>query len=276
MKYFDIHSHVNFSAFDHDRDEVIKRAQAAGVGIINVGTQLHTSQKAIELAEKYTSMYAIVGLHPIHTCEAHHDSDEIGPESSPFTSKSNDFDQEVFEEMCRHPKVVGIGECGLDYYRLDEESITRQKMIFVDHLDLAKKTKKPIMFHIRSNSSRSAYKEAIDILKGYPEVKGNTHFFAGSIEEAKMFLDLGHTLSFTGAITYPKTEAYAEVIQYTPLDMIMSETDCPYVAPIPYRGKRCEPMYVTETIKRIAEIKRLPVEQVIIQLRANVTRVFGI
>jgi TatD DNase family protein len=116
----------------------------------------------------------------------------------------------------------------------------------------------------------------IEILKKYPEVKGNVHFFAGSLEDAKQFVELGYTLSFTGAITYNKSESYAEVIKEIPLDMIMAETDCPYVAPVPYRGKRNEPVYVLEVIKKISEIKQLPFDQVASQLRENVKRVFGI
>ncbi|MEN9647854.1 MAG: hypothetical protein RLY57_658 [Candidatus Parcubacteria bacterium] len=276
MKYFDIHAHVNFAIFDTDRDEVIKRAKEADVGMINVGTQIETSRQAVALAEQYEHLYAIVGLHPIHTCEAEHDADEIGAETKPFHSKDNDFDAVAYEELCKHPKVVAIGECGLDFYRLDEASIERQKKIFIEHIELAKKLGKPLMLHIRSNPERSAYAEALEILKQYPEVKGDVHFFAGSLDDAKQFVELGYTLSFTGAITYPKTDNYREVIAWAPLEMIMSETDCPYVAPVPYRGKRNEPVYVLEVIKKIAEIKGLPVDQVATQLRENVRRVFGI
>jgi TatD DNase family protein len=274
--YFDIHAHLNFSAFDEDRAEVIKRCEEAGVAIINVGTQLETSKKAIELAEQHENMYAIVGLHPIHTCESHHDEKEIGAETKPFNSKDNDFDTDAFEEMCRHPKVVAIGECGLDFYRLDEASIERQKKIFIQHLELAKKVNKPVMLHIRSNKDRSAYAEALEILRQYPEVKGDVHFFAGTLEDAKQFADLDYTISFTGAITYPKTDNYREVIEWMPLGMIMAETDCPYVAPVPNRGKRNEPSFVVEVYKKIAEIKEVPLESVAKQLRENVKRVFGI
>lgn len=276
MNYFDIHAHLNFAAFDADRGELIKRAQESGVGIINVGTKLETSKKAIELAEQYENMYAIVGLHPIHTCEAHHDEQEIGPETKPFNSKETDFDTEAFEALCKHPKVVGIGECGLDFYRADEASVEKQKKIFIQHIELAKKVGKPLMLHIRSNPDRSAYVEALEILKRYPGVKGNVHFFAGSIAEAEEFMTLDYTLSFTGAITYPKTDNYREIIEWAPLEMVMSETDCPYVAPVPYRGKRNEPAYVVEVVKKIAEIKGLPLEQVAGQLRENVKRVFKI
>lgn len=276
MKYFDIHAHVNFAVFDTDRDEVIERAQQAEVGIINVGTQIETSRQAVALAEQYEHLYAIVGLHPIHTCEAEHDAGEIGSETAVFHSNNNDFDVVAYEELCKHPKVVAIGECGLDFYRLDEASIERQKRIFVQHIELAQKLGKPIMLHIRSNPERSAYTEALEILKKYPEVKGDVHFFAGSLDDAKQFVELGYTLSFTGAITYPKTDNYREVIAWTPLDMIMAETDCPYVAPVPNRGKRNEPVYVIEVYKKIAEIKGLPLDQVVTQLRENVRRVFGI
>jgi TatD DNase family protein len=276
VEYFDIHAHMNFAVFDTDREEVIRRAGEASVGIINVGTQIETSQKALELAEKYENMYAIVGLHPIHTCNAEHDENEIGSETKPFVSKDNDFDEVAYEEMCKHPKVVAIGECGLDFYRLDEHSIERQKKIFIQHLELAQKVGKPVMLHIRSNKDRSAYAEALEILKKYPEVKGDVHFFAGSLDDAQQFIELGYTLSFTGAITYPKTDNYREVIEWAPLDMIMAETDCPYVAPVPNRGTRNEPVYVIEVYKKIAEIKGFPVDLVAAQLRENVRRVFRI
>ncbi len=130
------------------------------------------------------------------------------------------------------------------------------------------------MLHIRSNKERSAYTEAVQILKEHAEVRGDVHFFAGSVEEAKSFLDLGFTLSFTGVITFAKE--YAEVIKYAPIDLIMSETDCPYVTPIPYRGKRNEPLYVQEVVKKIAEIKGLPLEEVREQIIKTAFRVFSL
>jgi TatD DNase family protein len=255
MKYFDIHSHLQFDDFDTDRELVVKRAQDAEVGIINVGTNIETSKQAIILAEENKNMYAIVGLHPTY--------DEV-------------FNYEEMKKLAIHSKVVAIGECGIDLFHDTGISLERQKEVFEKHLMIAGEVGKPVMLHVRSNAEQSAYAVVIEILKKYPEVKGNVHFFAGNVDEAKAFNELGYTLSFTGAITYPKTDNYREVIAWVPLDMIMAETDCPYVAPVPYRGKRNEPVYVLEVIKKISEIKQLPFDQVSSQLRENVRRVFGI
>ena len=167
----------------------------------------------------------------------------------------------------QNPKVVGIGECGLDYYRLDSDSIEKQKEAFIAQIELANEFNKPLMLHIRQ-----AYQDALAILKEHTKVKGNIHFFAGSLEEAKAFIELGFTLSFTGVITF--THDYDEVIKNIPLEMIMSETDAPYVAPVPYRGKRNEPVYVSEVVKRIAEIKNLPESEVAEAIISNARRVY--
>ncbi len=171
--------------------------------------------------------------------------------------------------MLKDPKVVAIGECGLDYYRMEPESIEKQKKAFIEQVELANEIGKPLMLHIRN-----AYKDALEILKQYAKVKGDVHFFAGTSEDAKGFLDFGFTLSFTGVITF--THDYDEVIKNIPLDMIMSETDSPYVTPVPYRGKRNEPSYVREVVKKIAEIKGLPEEEVAKAIIANAKRVFAI
>ncbi len=274
-KYIDVHAHVNFAAFDEDRDEVIQRALDNDTWLINVGTQKDTSLQAIQIAEKYEKgVYAIIGLHPIHTSASYHDTKELGEEGKAFTSRGEEIDIEVYKEMLRHPKVVAIGECGLDYYRLDEQSIEKQKEVFIKQIQIANEIGKPLMLHIRSNKERSAYVDAIEILKQHAKVKGDVHFFAGNWEEAQLFLDFGFTLSFTGVITF--THDYDEVIKNTPLDMLLSETDCPYITPTPYRGKRNEPMYVSEVVKKIAEIKGLPLEEVQKQLVENAKRILSL
>jgi len=282
--FIDIHSHVNFQAFSEDRDEVVKRALDTNTWMINVGTQQDTSESAVKLANQYEKgVYAIIGLHPVHTDKSYHDEKELGAlpaqagGASGFTSRGEVFDFEFYKKLASDPKVVGIGECGLDFYRLDEQSIETQKKAFVQSIQLANEVDKPLMLHIRSNPERSAYKEAVELLKEHAKVKGDVHFFAGTWEEAKEFLDLGFTLSFTGAITYKQKEGgadYAEVIRNTPLEMIMSETDCPYVSPVPYRGKRNEPVYVQEVVKKIAEIKGLDLPTVQKALISNAFRVF--
>ncbi len=277
-EYIDIHAHVNFNAYSEDREAVIKRALDENVWVINVGTQVDTSKKAVEMAYQYEKgVYAIVGLHPIHTAKSFHDEDELGPESKAFTSRGEEIDADSYRTLLKDEKVVALGECGLDYYRLEEESIAKQKEAFIQQIELANEVGKPLMLHIRcgtAGEARRAYRDAHEILKAHSKVAGDVHFFAGDLEEAKLFLDLGFTLSFTGVITFARN--YDEVIKNTPLDMIMSETDCPYVTPEPHRGTRNEPLYVKEVVKKIAEIRGEDLEKVKKQLVQNVKRVFGI
>lgn len=273
--YIDIHSHLNFAAYDQDREEVIKRALDNNVWMINVGTQKDTSKSAVELAEKYEKgVYAIVGIHPIHTDKSFHDEKELGAGNKEFTSRGEIVDENYYRELLNHPKVVGIGECGLDYYRATAESEKKQKEAFSAQIVLANEVDKPLMLHVRNGSDRSAYREALEILKSEAKVSGNFHFFAGNLEEAKEILDAGFNLSFTGVITF--TRDYDEVIKYAPLDRIMSETDCPYVSPEPYRGKRNEPLFVQEVVKKIAEIRGADFEEVRAALVQNALDFFGL
>lgn len=277
-KYIDIHSHVNFKAFDADREELIESTVAAGTWMMNVGTQKDTSQFAVDLAHKFdTGVYAAIALHPIHTSASHHDEQELGGEGKAFTSRGEIFDPEFYETLGRDPKVLAIGECGLDYYRITDHETRIMEDTFRKHIEVALTLDKPLMLHIRSGSDKSAYKDAAAILKSYfvnhgSRLRGDVHFFAGSWEEARWFLDLGFTLSFTGVITF--THDYDEVVKNIPLDMILSETDCPYVTPVPHRGKRNEPMYVEEVVKKIADIRGEDQEKVRLQILANAKRVF--
>jgi TatD DNase family protein len=275
-KYIDIHTHVNFKTFKEDGDEVIKRALEAGVWLINVGSQFSTSKRAVEIAHRYPEgVYAIVGLHPIHLEESFHDEDETIDEG--FMTRAEVFDKEAYRKLLEDPKVVALGECGLDYFHLKEESIEKQKQALIAQIELANEVGKPLMLHVRNdpkNKNVDAYKDALEILKKYAKVKGDMHFFAGSKEVAKELIDFGFMISFTGVITF--THDYDEVVREVPLDMIMSETDAPYVAPVPYRGKRNEPSYVKEVVKKIAEIKGLPEAEVAKAVMANARRLFGI
>jgi TatD DNase family protein len=278
LKYIDIHTHVNFKVFDEDREAVLERALANDTWIINVGTQVDTSKKAIEIANQHKEgVYAIVGLHPIHTDASFHDQQELGSEGEEFSSRGEIFDKNIYREFLKDPKVVAIGECGLDYYRCTEESVEKQKQAFVAQIELAEEVGKPLMLHLRNNpkdKERNAYTDALLLLKKFPKVKGDVHFFAGSVKEAEDFLNLGFTLSFTGVITF--THDYDEVLKIVPLNMIMSETDAPYVAPVPHRGKRNEPSYVREIVKKIAEVKNLREAEVAEAIVLNAKRVFGI
>jgi len=269
MKYFDAHTHVNFVAYEGDREATILRAKEAGVGMNVVGTQFDTSKEAVALAEKYDHVYATIGLHPIHTSKSYHDTKELGHGGKEFTSRGEVFDMSSYEELGRNPRVIAVGECGLDYYRADESTKSTQVEAFVQQIELANKLGKPLMLHIRQ-----AYDDALEVIKSHAKVRGDTHFFAGSWDTAKKFLDLGFTLSFTGVITF--THDYDEVIKNTPLDMLLSETDAPYVTPVPHRGKRNEPAYVIEVVRKIAEIRGQDVEMVRAQLIENAVRVFSV
>ncbi len=269
MNYFDAHTHVNFVAFKDDMEAAIKRADEAGVGMNVVGTQLDTSRAAVEIAEKYDNVWATIGLHPIHTGKSYHDEKELGEGGKAFTSRGELLDAAAYEQLAASPKVIAFGECGLDYFRLEEQTKKVQEEAFVAQITLANKLNKPLMLHIRN-----AYDDALDVLKREAKVKGDVHFFAGNWETAKKFLDFGFTLSFTGVITF--THDYDDVIKNAPLDMLLSETDAPYVSPVPYRGKRNEPVYVTEVVKAIARIRGEDEERVTTQLMANAKRVFSL
>ncbi len=269
MKYFDAHTHVNFVAYNDDREATILRAKDAGVALNVVGTQLDTSKAAVALAEKYGNVFATIGLHPIHTSKSYHDEKELGEGGKEFTSRGEVFDMATYEELGKSPRVIAIGECGLDYFRLEEKTKEVQKEAFIQQIELANTLGKPLMLHIRN-----AYDDALEVLKAHAKVKGDVHFFAGDWATAKKFLDFGFTLSFTGVITF--THDYDEVIKSAPLDMLLSETDAPYVTPAPHRGKRNEPAYVELVVRKIAEIRGEDFEKVSQQILENACRVFGI
>ncbi|MEA3398942.1 MAG: TatD family hydrolase [Patescibacteria group bacterium] len=268
-KYIDIHAHVNFNAFKEDGKEVTQRALDNDVWFFNTGSQLSTSKRAVNFIQD--GVYAIIGLHPIHTGKSYQDEEELG-----FTSSEEEFNKEEYLKLAQNKKVVAIGECGLDYFRCTSESIEKQKEAFISQIKLANEVNKPLMLHIRNNPKNelNAYQDVLELLKKYSKVKGDVHFFAGSMKDAKDFLDFGFTLSFTGVITFTKN--YDEIIKMVPNKMIMAETDSPYVAPVPHRGKRNEPLYVKEVVKRIAEIKGISEEKMAEIIVQNAKRVFDI
>lgn len=243
FEYVDIHSHLYFPDFDIDREEEISKLEAEKIATITIGTNSQTSRTAIALAEEHAHLFACVGEHP---------ADLSGDAA---------FDSS-FEELVRHPKTVAIGECGLDYFRLDGDATTKkehQKKIFESHIDLALRSDKPLMLHIRSSKgTQDAYLDGLDILEHHvrtagEKLRGNAHFFAGDMDVLKRFLDIGFTVSFTGVLTF--TRDYDELVRYAPLDRLMSETDAPFVAPVPYRGTRNSPRYVPEVVRAIARIR---------------------
>jgi TatD DNase family protein len=275
MKYFDAHTHVHFAAYGDETNEVITRAHEAGVGMNLVGTQFDTSSAGVELAEKYDEVWATIGLHPVHTSKSYHDEKELGEGGKEFTSRGEVFDSKKYEALAQSKKVIAVGECGLDYYRLDDESKKRQEDAFIQQIELANLIQKPLMLHIRSSPKTvDAYVDAIQLLKAHARVMGDVHFFAGDWNIAKQFLDFGFTLSFTGVVTF--THDYDEVIKNAPLDMLLTETDAPYVTPVPFRGKRNEPAYIPYIVNAIAGIRGESEDVVAHQIRENVTRVFGV
>lgn len=284
-KYIDIHCHTNFVAYDEDRNAVVSRALDDDTWLINIGTQYDTSKKAVEMTEEYKEgVFACVGLHPIHTGRSYHDKEELGGGDDGFVSRGEIFDKEKYRELAKNNKVVGIGECGLDYYHMNEDSIEKQKEAFIAQIELANELDLPLMLHIRNNpndKSHNAYLDVYELIKKYSGVgrpiKGVSHFFAGSVEDMKRFIEIGVYISFAGPVTYKPNKAicdYEAVIKETPLDMILTDTDSPYVAPVPHRGTRNEPVYVREIVKKIAEIKGLNEEDMAKIIVENAQKLF--
>ena len=274
MNFIDTHAHLNLSAFKEDVDVVAQKCADESVAVINVGTKESTSTRAVELAAQYGHCYAIVGLHPIQTSPASHDEEELGEGGHPFVSKGEEVNKDFYLELAKQPKVVGIGECGFDYYHTTPDSYETQEKAFITQIEIANETNLPLMIHTRrpkpgeqSPTGRSAYKDVYETLNQYAKVPFNVHFYAGTYEEAKAFFSIGGTISFTGVITFAKD--YEEIVKNVPLELIHGETDCPYVAPVPYRGKRCEPWMVQEVYKKIATIHGEDEEKVREQLIQN-------
>lgn len=265
---FDSHTHLNLAAFDSDREKLIKNYLKEGIFLVNVGTCFQTSKKAVDIAEEYKNCWASVGLHPAHTFPAplnQLDKNEINSRNSNIqeTLIVEEFDNKFEDLIQKNKKIVAIGECGLDYSYLKDLSLEKQDEFkimqekeFIRQIKIAQKYKLPLILHVRD-----LYREALKILKeNNHQSKAVFHFFTGNLEQAQLILQQDFYLGFSGVITY--SSKLDEVIKLTPLEKILIETDAPYVAPIPYRGKRNEPLYVKEIAKKIAEIKNLPLEEV--------------
>lgn len=251
FKLFDAHSHINFPDFNKDKDDVIKRTLNKEVGMIIVGTNADDSARAVEIAGQYDKgVYVSVGLHPT----------SIG---------SEDFDANYYRNLAKNSKVVAIGECGLDYFHKNNKE--KQKDVFKKQIELALELDKPLIIHCRL-----AHDDVLDILSSYrdPMLKGNIHFFSGNLEQANKYFDLGFLISFTGVITFTKN--YDGIIKKAPLEKIIVETDAPFVAPIPYRGKRNEPLYVAEVVQKIAEIKGVSYDEVAKITTENAVKLFSL
>jgi TatD DNase family protein len=282
MKYVDTHAHLNLPAFAEDLSEVIMRCRAEEVAVINVGTKESTSVRAVELALAYEEMYAIIGLHPISTVPSL-DDEGNGKGGTPKAQEAEVFNKDFYRDLINKGKgkVVGLGECGFDYYHTSPGSYAVQEEAFIAQIELANEFDLPLMIHTRgpkpgevSPTGRSVYEDVFEVLKQYAKGRGNVHFYAGTLEEAKRFFDLGFTISFTGVITFAKV--YEEIVKAVPLNLLHGETDCPYVAPIPYRGQRCEPWMVQEVYKKIANIREEKEEVVRLALLENAKKLYKI
>ncbi|WP_251861626.1 TatD family hydrolase [Clostridium sp. Marseille-Q2269] len=253
-RIFDAHAHYDDEAFDEDRSEVIKELKEFGIlGILNCGSSLHTSITSVELSNKYDFFYAAVGVHP-------ENAEEINIETL-----------KEIEILSKHKKVKAIGEIGLDYYYDENPERNIQIAAFKNQMQLAERLNLPVVIH-----DRDAHKDTLDIIKQFPNVKGEVHCFSGSVEFAKQCVDLGYYIGVTGVITFKNAKKILEVIKNIPMDRILVETDCPYMAPVPLRGKRNRSEYIEYMIDKIAEIKEISSEQVTSQILINIKDLFHI
>ncbi len=262
--YTDSHAHLDGKRFDADRAEVVARAKEAGVTTILAigngdGPGTGTLDCAAKLAQQYDWVYATVGIHPHEAALA----------------KQDDFDQ--LQQLSRDPKVIAWGEIGLDYF-YDHSPRDVQQRVFLQQMEMARAAKLPIIIHCRpSDNSENAWEDVLRLIRenwAASGLGGVLHCFTGTVEHARAALDLGFVISFAGNITYPKAQNIRDTAAMVPLDRMFIETDCPYLAPVPHRGKRNEPAYVVETARQIAGLRGLSMEDVGRQTTANFRRFF--
>jgi TatD DNase family protein len=274
----DTHAHVNFKRFEDDAKDTVQRALDNGVWVVNVGTQLDTSKQAMQMANFFNEgVYAVVGLHPEHT-----HSQIVDEEDVHFRTRDEAFDYEAYKELAQDKKVVGIGECGLDYYRMPEgvdlEPIKeKQKAAFRLQIKLAKELNKALVIHSRpAKGDESLFDDLIKILdeEGIEGLRFEVHSFTGSPNALKMFLDRGAYVSFNGIITFDKTGNMEKLVQMTPLNKIILETDSPFLTPVPNRGKRNEPSFIKFTAERVAQIKNISIAEIEKLITANAKKLF--
>jgi TatD DNase family protein len=253
---FDTHAHLYLEPLDKETPAaLIKRAAEQGVSkIINVGIDVPTSQKSVELAGQYPEIYATVGIHPQEAEPAFNDAQVI----------------RELERLLTQKKVVALGEIGLDYYK-NPVAPSVQKQVFEWQIRLALANDKPLVIH-----NREADEDVYEILKYYKCPKAVFHCYGRSKEFTRKILDRGWLVSFTGNITFPKNKQGQEAVEYTPLDRLMLETDCPFMAPVPLRGKPNEPAYTRYVAEKVAELKDIPVEKVEKVTDNNARAFFGI
>ncbi len=274
IKYFDAHCHVQFGAYDADREELIGKMAERGVAGIVVGVDLESSKQAVALAERHEHLFASVGLHPNR-------------------EPNEQFDVAAYRALAASPKVVAIGECGLDYYRpqtVDDELKRKQKTILLDQIALAVELDKPLIIHSRPSKGtpssakategrQDAYQDLIAILKvakaTHPKLRGDIHFFVGGVDEMRELVELGFTVSYTAVITFARD--YDDVIRTVPPDSLLSETDAPYVPPTNRpRGARNDPFAVEDVVAQLALIRGEESEKLREAILANSQKLFGI
>jgi TatD DNase family protein len=254
MQLTDTHCHLDDQRFDADRAAVVERARAAGVmRIITVGYDIDSSRRGINLAGSLPGVFAVVGVHP-------HDAAAAPPDYT-----------EALRRLAREPRVVAVGEIGLDFYR-DLSPRPVQREVFAAQLRLARELGLPVVIHCRD-----AHGEVYEILKRETAgLAGVMHCFSGSWEEAKRFLALGFHISIAGPVTFPQSTKLVEVARRVPLDRLLLETDAPYLTPVPHRGKRNEPAYLVHTAQKVAEIRGISLEELASATTANAARLFGL
>ena len=260
----DIHAHVNFAAFKEDSDAVIKKSLENEVWMINVGSQYSTSRRAVRLVEKFEKgVYAAIGIHPIHL-----DSGLVkikkDEEETEFETRGEDFNYEEYKNLAKSPKVVAIGEIGLDYYYRPKTKIKlglfkdRQKEVLLNQLNFARELDLPVILHCRM-----AHDDLIEILNNFQNsnryapanslpLRGVAHCFTGTWEQAKKYMEMGFYLGFNGLIFKLDSD---EIIKKAPLEKILIETDCPYLTPVPFVGQRNEPIHLKYIVHKISELK---------------------
>ena len=251
MKLADSHCHVNDSKFDEDREEVFKRAETELEFIVNIGNDLKTSEESIKYSEKYPFVYAVVGVHPTDI------------------STYNDEIEKKIEELSKHEKAVAIGEIGLDYYWMEDEKEV-QKEGFRKQMRLAEKLNLPVIIH-----SRDAMADTIEILNEFPNVRGIVHCYPGSFESA-MNIPNNYYFGVGGVLTFKNSKKTVEFVNKIDISKLVIETDSPYLTPVPFRGKRNEPIYTEYVVKKIAEIKNIPVEEVLRITTENAKKIYEI
>jgi len=256
MMFFDSHAHYDDRSFDKDRHDLLSKMPENNVDyIVNAAANIRSSNEGIHLADQYPFIYSAVGVHP-------HNVEELN---------NNDEGREVLhllEDMSKHPKVVAIGEIGLDYY-YEHSPREIQRLWFARQMELAKELDLPIIVH-----SRDAAKETFDMIKASGLNKGVIHCYSGSSQMAKDYIDMGFYIGIGGTVTFKNARKAVEVVRDIPLDSILIETDCPYLTPVPHRGKRNDSTYLSHIASKIAEIKNMPLEEVAKVTKDNGKKLF--